>query len=551
MMDVNKLMSYIDNLTPQQAGGYLSGQQPFPYADMPRELWAPRMAAAAHQKLAAGGLVRRMDDRMAEMLARRFYEGGRVQGYAAGGTPEEPQVYSLDAEGRSLGKRKLSAAPLAGEVSVEPVPTAATPRTTAKLGVFDKEGKLIGRRFSSEPLLKNEQFVEPLTAGLAVPSVGTELGRAYDSGVDLITAVPRSIADMGGAVAQNYRRQQALREGGKNSFTQGNAQDILNSIAQDEAGLKEAIAKGQIPQQPQEQRDANAKFMAEQGPANAVAAGSQIGAGVRGVAGMPEITMPAARNSADLEAELAAIPKAKTDTQNIEGIKALMPADRTKERMARLTEAQKGLGTDRERDIWLSILQGAGAGMASGNRSFLGSLGTTVEKGAAGAAAAEKDYRTRKAGLEEKQMKIEDASDAMARDVATQGMAMTKEQRKEYLAAQVSKYGLSKDQFDNAVKLAELKLKQLTTQSEIKYRDALGSAKAAGGNAFTAEDKTKMILAQKKVIMEKNPGISDARAQEMARSSVEQSIAEAMGMSGQGGGIDFVDALPKGKTALR
>ena len=550
-MDVNKLMSYIDNLTPQQAGGYLSGQTPFPYSDMPRELWAPRMAAAAHQKLAAGGLVNRMDDKMTNLLAHRYFGGGQVQRFAAGGAPEEPQVYSLDAEGRSLGKRKASAAPIPGEVSVEPVPTTATPRTTAKLGVFDKEGKLIGRRFSSEPLLKNEQFIEPLTAGLAVPSVGTELGRAYDSGVDLITAVPRAIADMGGAVAQNYRRQQALREGGKNQFTQSNAQDILNSIAQDEAGLKEAIAKGGIPQQPQEQKDANAKFMAEQGPANAAAA-----AGVRGVAGMPEITIPKQADSSAYQKSLEKIQGPKTVEKNVTGIKSVMPADRYEDRMKRLEDARKGLEPDRQRDMWLGILQGAGAGLASGNRSFLGSLGTTASEGAKNVAASEKDYRTRKAGLEEKQMKIEDASDAITRDVANKAIDMTDKQTKDYYAAQAAIYGLSKDQFEQAYKLAELKLKQFTAESEANLRVSQGKyyesgGRGAAGNAFTAEDKTKMILAQKKVIMEKNPGISDARAQEMAKVSVEQSIAEAMSMSGQGGGTDLVDTLPKGATTRR
>lgn len=495
-MDVNKLMSYIDNLTPQQAGGYLSGQQPFPYADMPRELWAPRMAAAAHQKLAAGGLVRRMDDRMAEMLARRFYEGGKVQGYAAG----------------------------------EDVDTVLSPERQAQLDALIAKGV---PRQQALTMLSNEGIgkalatvAAPVSAMMGIPKELLELGK---KGVDLgmqglgsfMNTRPGNIGAKPGTTADNTS--------GYSSMPTQDINKLLSEISAEPQGISNPAAIRAAEQAGRGRRQSTAST----------------------AVGMPDVALPGKLNTSALRKELDSTEDPKTYEENLKTLQDRRAPDRTKERMARLTEAQTGLGTDRERDIWLSILQGAGAGMASGNRSFLGSLGTTVEKGAAGAAAAEKDYRTRKAGLEEKRMRIEDVSDAMVNDMATSATAMGKEQRKDKLAARVAAYGLDKDESDQAIKLAELKLKQLTTQSEIKYRDALGSAKAAGGNAFTAEDKTKMILAQKKVIMEKNPGIPEARAQEMARVSVEQSIADAMGMSGQGGGTDFVDVLPKGKTALR
>lgn len=486
-MDVNQLMSFIDKLTPQQAAGYLSGQQPFPYQGVPQELWSPRMMAAAHKKMAKGGLVKRIDDNMAELLVKRFFAGGNVT--------SENEVYSLDADGRAIGKRKLSDPPLSGEVTTEPVPKTKSMRSTQQVGVFDKEGRMIGKRLTSEPLMKGEQFVEPLTAGLAIPDAATELSRTAEGMAGTVggiaSAAPKAIYGLGKKIADNYRRQQELRDGAKSKFGKAEADTLLKSIDQDSAiqNVVKAVSQGAVPPMPESNKEEAADFARKDtGGKPPVAASKESTISVS--TGAPKIDYDGAKKPYE------GIGKEKTYAENQTGIRSVLPKDRYEDRLKRLKEQEAGMDSDRQRDMWLGILQGAGQSMAEGNRSFFGALGSAVSGGAKNVAASEKDYRTRKGQLAEQQTKIEDASDSIARDVASKAIDMTDKQRRDYITAQAAIYGIDKDKLKNFIDLAELKIKEMTGAAQAEYYKGRGASGSKDYGYKDAVDDARQALDQ-------------------------------------------------------
>lgn len=472
-MNLDQLMTFIDKLTPQQAGGYLSGQTPFPYQGVPNELWAPRMMAAAHRKMAAGGAVkpagRKLSKSMQDVLLKRFAKGGDV--YIS---PAEQYLMSQGYT-REEAQAIIAAHPEKGIAES----TAATP---------------MGRKY--------DNYMAQLKQDRDMKALQQQVMRKYQPAAGL-SGMFKAQSDAERANAQTILdRVEGYRPVDLRALLSGN---MMVSTAPDMAGLNAAIESGKgITPMPEENKQ-NAK----QPPVVTPAAPAQ------GVASVQAAQKPVNTilDTADFETAAKRLAP-KTPEENMKGLQAVMAKSREKERLEELQKQQAVLEGDRKRDMWLGLLQAAGQSMAEGNRSFLGALGSTAAGGAKNVSAAEKEYRGRKGELAKQKMGIEDTADAYLNQIALKGFDLSNEQNKTAVELELKRLGLSEKQIELAFKRADAARDDRRLAMQEKYYDALGKAAttnaAAKGNVMrgpmglTPKEAFDMAVKESKI-----PGASD------------------------------------------